>query len=408
MNSFLLGLATLFLTACGGGDGASRATVADTLVVSADPALEAMASEMLPELAARSGFEIREPVHIERRSRAQLEGFLRAKLDQELPPERARNLAQAYHLLGMMPADLDLRQLLLSVYLEQVAGFYDPDSTALFVLDDQSAEVLRPIVLHELVHAVQDQSVHLDSLTSPALGNDRRTAAQSAIEGHATLVMLEYMSEQAGGPVDLAQIPGMAEQLGPLLEAARDQYPALAGAPEVIQQGLLLPYLAGATFVLRLWQSDARRPPPFGAELPTSTEQVLEPERFLGEPRDMPTEVDIAVSGDRILMDDVLGQAETDVMLRAAGGTDEPARGWDGDRWALLEPATGGDPHLVWASVWDSAADRDRVQALLESGSEGFPGGASVVATEWAGRPGLLLRVGGAAQVEVALEGGSP
>ena len=70
----------------------------------------------------------------------------------------------------------------MDLYTEQVAGFYEPDSTALFVLDDQDEVALKGLLLHELVHAVQDQTVDLDALTDPDLGADRAAAAQSAID----------------------------------------------------------------------------------------------------------------------------------------------------------------------------------------------------------------------------------
>src|SRR5204863_9372019 len=133
---------------------------------------------------------------------------------------------------GLVPAGLDLRALLLSVYTEQVAGFYDPDSTALFVMDDQPEESLRTVLVHELVHAVQDQSVSLDSLTARGRGNDRQMAAQAAIEGHATFVMLEYLAEQQmKRPLDLTEVPEIAAQMRPDVESLRSQYPALANAP---------------------------------------------------------------------------------------------------------------------------------------------------------------------------------
>jgi hypothetical protein len=413
VNAVAAGLFLLLLSGCGGGadagtpDEASRAGV-DTLVVSADPALRQLAAEILPDLATRSGLSLRRPVRIERRSRAALEGYLRVKLDEELPPAKARNLTAAYHRLGMMPDTVDLRELLLSVYLEQVAGFYDPDSTALFVLDDQPAESLRPLLLHELVHAVQDQWADLDALTGPEVGNDRRMAAQAAIEGHATLVMLEDMTEQLrGGEVDLASIPDMGNQLRPALEAVRDQYPALAAAPRVIQEGLLFPYLEGAGFVLELWQARPERVAPFGDDLPASTEQVLRPERFFSDPPDLPTDVVVSAGSGRVLLDDVLGQAETAILLaEAVGASPDAAHGWDGDRWILVELTDGGPPLLAWASVWDDVASRDGVEAHLRPALDRFPGGAELEPLEVDGRPVLLLMVGGLVEVEIALSGG--
>ena len=66
------------------------------------------------------------------RSREQVRSYLLAKLDQELPPARMRGLETAYRLFGLLPDTLDLRGLLLDLYAEQVAGYYDPDSAMLF------------------------------------------------------------------------------------------------------------------------------------------------------------------------------------------------------------------------------------------------------------------------------------
>src|SRR6185436_6818121 len=130
-------------------------------VVSADAELESEVRDLLPDLAARAGLEVLGPVRVERRSRDQLVAYLTRKLEQEFPPEEERHVRSSYALLGLLPSDLDLRQLLLSVYTEQVAGFYDPDSTALFVLEDQPPQALGTVLVHELVHAVQDQTVDL-------------------------------------------------------------------------------------------------------------------------------------------------------------------------------------------------------------------------------------------------------
>ena len=392
-------VALLVFGACGG----TAQQPESELVVSSDATLRKLASELLPDLAARSGLELREPVRLEMRSREELVRYLESKLDEELPEEEARATVEAYALFGLVPDTLDLREVLLALYTEQVAGFYEPDSTALFVMDDQPEALLEGLLVHELVHAVQDQWIDLGALADPKLGSDRATAAQAAIEGHATLVMLEYMAEQAQGtPVDLGALPNFANLLRSQLEGARDQFPALAAAPPVIQESLLFPYLEGAGYVHGLW-AQGDRVAPFGEYLPKSTEQILG-----GTADDVPIELAMSVSGADILHEDVLGRLELGVMLdqHLGPGSARFADGWGGDRYVLVEVGTG-ERGLIWYSVWDDEAARDRFVERFRDALGSLGGGASLEVMEVGGRAATVLRVGATdgVSVEVTLPG---
>jgi hypothetical protein len=310
--------------------------------------------------------------------------------------------------LSLVEEELDLRELLISVYMEQVAGFYDPDSTALFVMEDLPADQVEAVLIHELVHAVQDQTANLDSLTADERGNDRQAAAQSAIEGHATLIMFEYRFEQLRGePVDLLEIPNIDQVLEIAMEAMRTQYPALASAPTIIREGLLFPYLEGYSFVSAFWEAQESRPAPFGAFLPQSTEQILRPSRAFGSEVDHPTDLDIGpVSGFETLWGNTLGQWELEVLLEEHLGEDAKvlASGWDGDRWALLRGPDGAEG-LVWASVWDSEAERDRFVAGFQPALPKLGAPATLEALEVVERPGVVLRVGIPRDVQVQVVG---
>lgn len=392
-------VALLVFGACGG----TAQQPESELVVSSDATLRKLASELLPDLAARSGLELREPVRLEMRSREELVRYLESKLDEELPEEEARATVEAYALFGLVPDTLDLREVLLALYTEQVAGFYEPDSTTLFVMDDQPEALLEGLLVHELVHAVQDQWVDLGALADPKLGSDRATAAQAAIEGHATLVMLEYMAEQAQGtPVDLGALPNFANLLRSQLEGARDQFPALAAAPPVIQESLLFPYLEGAGYVHGLW-AQGDRVAPFGEYLPKSTEQILG-----GTADDVPIELAMSVSGADILHEDVLGRLELGVMLdqHLGPGSARFADGWGGDRYVLVEVGTG-ERGLIWYSVWDDEAARDRFVERFRDALGSLGGVASLEVMEVGGRAATVLRVGATdgVSVEVTLPG---
>lgn len=382
----VLAASAVLATACG-----TRAQQASPpLVESSDRNLAAMASALLPDLARRAGMELKEPVRLEKRTREQLVRYLEHKLDEELPESEARAEVSSYHLLGLVPDSLDLRKVLLSLYTEQVAGFYEPDSTALFILDDQPASEVQGLLIHELVHAVQDQTVDLHALTAPSLSEDRRNAAQAAIEGQATLVMLEYLMAQGrGAAVDLADVPDFGSSLRPALEGVRNQFPALASAPEVIQESLLFPYVEGAGYVQSLWRS-GEHVSPFGEHLPMSTEQVI-----THDLSDAPVVLSLSVEGARALHSDNLGRLETGVLLdaRVGNGGAALAEGWGGDRYVLVELPDGGTG-LAWASVWDDRERRDRFVDALSNHLDGFPQAATLAAMDVDDLPGALLRVG--------------
>jgi hypothetical protein len=385
LGRLALAVAGLALGACDSG-----AQQSSPLVRSSDPHLAELAAALLPDLARRAGMELKEPVRLEKRSRDQLVRYLHAKLDEELPEEEARATVHAYALLGLVPDTLDLRAVLLALYTEQVAGFYEPDSTALFVLDDQPEAAVQALLVHELVHAVQDQTVDLHALTNDDLGNDRQNAAQAAIEGHATLVMLEYLTEHMrGSAVDLSDIPDFSASLRPALEGIRSQFPALASAPPVIQESLLFPYVEGAGYVQSLWHG-GKRVAPFGDYLPSSTEQVL-----THDLADAPVRMDVGVPGAEAVHRDNLGRLETGVLLdtRVGEGSAHFADRWGGDAYALVRLPGGGEG-LAWASVWDDVAARDAFVGALAGHLGGLPAAATLETLDVDGHAGALLRVG--------------
>lgn len=364
-------------------------------VVSDDPALASLAASLLPALSEVSGLPPLRPVRVEWRSREALLDHVSARLDRDLPPERAAAVTRAYALLGLVPDTLDLRDLLARIYREQVAGFYDPDAAALFVLDDQSPGALEPLLLHELVHAIQDQHLSLDSLTGPHLGNDRRLAARAAIEGHATLVMMAWSGRgRRGGFLPPEELPDLEGLLRPDPSSLASQYPALAEAPRVIRESLLFPYVDGAAHVQRLWRSLPGRPPPFDTLLPSSTRAIL----FHPAAGALPVPVEVRVpvpEGEVVRLEDTLGALEAGVFMeRWAGEVGSLlARSLRGDRWVLSRDIAGRD-WLRWGSAWDSVEHRDRFVDALRPHLSRFPAPAVVDEVELDGAPGAILRIG--------------
>ncbi|MGH7461111.1 MAG: hypothetical protein ACREMA_08790 [Longimicrobiales bacterium] len=324
--------------------------------------LEALRDSVLPRLQVLSGLRQRAEIQMETQPRDSLRLYIEARMNEELPPQELQGIRATYAALGLLPANLDLRKLLLDLYTEQVIGYYDPDSKKLFVVGGTDPAMLRPILVHELVHALQDQHVNLDSLIAKERGNDRQTAAQAAIEGHATMVMLAHAFEkEERREVDPRHLPDISAQARSGMD---QQFPVFRSAPRILRETMLFPYAAGAQFVKSLWirslgaGAAVRYPAPIGDRLPQSTEQVLHPDsRFLAG-RDEPTELRFTNGGAEIARENSLGELETALWLSEHLGAAAAryAQGWDGDRYRLIrtDSAGGGSDVLIWYSVWDN------------------------------------------------------
>lgn len=334
-----------------------------------DAQLRTMIDSLLPSIAEVSGMEVRRPVQFAMQSRAEVRAFIEAELEDELGPEELDGMERAYKRFGLLPDTLDLRAMLLDLYAEQVVGYYDPASDRLYVLDEATAATAGPVVAHELVHALQDQHTDLDSLVAKERGNDRQMAAQAAAEGQAMLVMLGVQAAQASDqPIDLGALPDLSRLMAQAAEADYSQFPVFERAPRLVKETMLFPYVGGVGFVQALFRArgSGGPPVPFGDLLPQSTEQVMAPEaRFLAE-RDDPTDLALSEPGAgwQVIYANNLGQLETTILLTTHLDEADAARGWDGDRFALLQGPDGAQG-LVWYSVWDDAASADAFAGLL-------------------------------------------
>lgn len=334
-----------------------------------DPSLEALVDSLVPGLERLSGLERREPLQMAMQSRDEARAYIERQLEKEMPPERIAALRTSYGALGLMPDTLDLRALLLELYTEQVIGYYDPEMDRLYVIEGVDREMLRPVLVHELVHALQDQHVNLDSLIANEAGvdeavlqgNDRQTAAQAAIEGHATLVMLAFLTEQMSGTtIDPLAMPNPAMQLGSSMQQQNSQFPVFQLAPAIIRETMIFPYVSGAGFVHTVWK--ARGTPTFADLIPSSTEQVLHPQERYLTTVDEPTTLALDVPpGWQAVYGNVLGEYETRIWLREHLGVtaSRASQGWDGDAFHLIATQQG-DTAFAWWSVWDDDAAAQR------------------------------------------------
>jgi hypothetical protein len=346
LSRWLVGLAMLL--------GACRGEARQEREARGDADLARLVDSLRAPVEQATGLRFTSPPRSAMRSREQVRAYLIAKLDEELPPKRLNGLQTAYRLFGLLPDTLQLRPLLLDLYTEQVAGFYDPDSAMLFGVEGADRTQLRLVLAHELIHALQGQYLPLDSILGARENNDRLAAAQAILEGQATLASLEVLAPGQG----VAQNPQFWELYREQVRQQQSSMPVFRRAPLVLRESLIFPYLQGAEF-MHWWETEGRDSLPYGPRMPVSTEQVLHPARY-GR-GDAPVGL-VFPPDSTVIYEDVLGENEIRVILATLAGSDEVQTvvpiGWGGDRFRLYRTPEGET--LVWYVVWDDERSEER------------------------------------------------
>jgi hypothetical protein len=298
---------------------------------------------------------------------------------------------------GLLEMDYDLYALYLDLYSEQVAGFYDFDEKAMYIIQD--AGFLGPqrmTYAHEFVHALQDMHYQISenlNFNDEAceLDSERCAAVQALLEGDASLAEEQWFLAHS------------TQQDRRELRQFYNDYesPVFDQAPSFLREAFLFPYIEGGAFVQYLYNQGGWEAVD-GAyrDLPASTEQIMHPELY---PHDQPIEVNLPDlqpslgEGWRQISDNILGELFTYLVL--AHGQDEHARledseareaaaGWGGDRYAVYYNDNSSEILLVLRTVWDDETEADEFSdAFLGHYSQRFgrPGTGQGTVYEWRG-----------------------
>ncbi len=352
----------------------------------------------IPKLEEQTGLAFKKLPVLEERTREEVRQFIVKQFNEQLTPLEIAGAEQAYRLFGLIPDTLDLRKFYLDLLSEQVAGYYDPATKVLYVVQDATAAMKDITITHELVHALQDQHTPLDSVVLLKGDNDRMVARQSVIEGQATYEQIVQMT--GGNDLDM-RIPASWDAIREGIRSGQQSMPLFANAPTYFQETLLFPYLTGAEFI-RQFKRQRGAQAPF-APFAQSSEQLLHPEKYLSATPDLPTRVTLAAPrAGSLVYEDNLGEFETRLFLyqhlKDLGTAASAANGWDGDRFQAIETSAG--PALAWVTVWDSPVEaaefRDAMQRLLERRYQLAAGaGGTGDERQWTGKGRHLRLVAG-------------
>jgi len=353
---------------------AAGIALAAALLPAATDLLPARISEVSRQVEEVRGRKFERPVPASEIDMAEARKILRAKIDEGFPApaeEAFRSLA----VLGLIDETPRLLDHLIEFYASQVVAFYDPEPHRFFVVKDSpgiAAEGLDMagmaeglVYSHELMHALQDESLRLDSRTKALReDSDRGLALQCLLEGEATFVMIRVM---------LKSIPGAGanaeEELGPLLSAGsleRGNVPK--DIPAYFADQLFFPYAEGMEYVRaafkkggwaeidRLWKNP-----------PESSAEILH-----GAPYPPPVQGLLASNvasllPGRLIYRDTLGEWTLRFLLGRALPEEEAvkaAAGWRGDRIAFFSTPGGGMGYL-WHIRFEDGLSSARFEAAL-------------------------------------------
>ncbi|MEO8576133.1 MAG: hypothetical protein ABI556_05520 [Gemmatimonadales bacterium] len=319
-------------------------------------------AEAVPAIETAVGLKFKHPPKVESRSKPQVREFVTAQITAPAAAETFAGITTAYKRLGMIPDTLNLQKFLIDLLEEQIVGYYDPKTKVLYVVSDAPKEAVGITITHELVHALQDQYISLDSTQNVVGENDRQSAAQAVFEGQA---VYEQISAMLGGTNVAMNLPGGWDRVRDMIRENQASMPIFARAPNVIQETLIFPYLSGAEFVRNF--KDRTNGKPIYDDMPVSTEQILHPSAFFGK-RDAPTSLTLPpLVGAKGTYQNTLGEFETRLFLfehlKDQNEAVQGAAGWDGDRYILFDTPRG--PGIAWVTVWDSPADASEFYDLL-------------------------------------------
>ena len=241
-----------------------------------------------------TGLPIKHTVKRRLTSRDEITAFIEKNMEKDKDAERFRRSELVLKKFGLLPRDFNMQKFLVALLREQIAGYYDPKTKYVNLLNWIDAAQQKPVLAHELTHALQDQSFDLKkwlnskdiadikSPTGADIQNDEMsTVRQAVVEGQATAVLVDYILAPTGR--SLLTSPEVVEALKAGMLVGTPDSVELHNAPNFIREALTFPYRYGLDFEVALLTKVGREKA-FAETLknpPVSTRQIMEPGAYL-------------------------------------------------------------------------------------------------------------------------------
>src|SRR5579863_389538 len=193
----------------------------------------AAANQVLQVMSKILALPVKAPLKESIRTKAEIRQYLAVEQKKGESPHQRYVDQRTLEAFGLIPKGFPLDSFLLNLLTDQVAGLYDAKKKEFFIADWISPVEQKPVMAHELTHALDDQYFHLERWQKAARANDDASLARDAVvEGSALAAMMDYTLT---GVTNVRQAP----DIGPLIEstvaAEMGQDPNLAKAPPFIR-----------------------------------------------------------------------------------------------------------------------------------------------------------------------------
>jgi len=241
-----------------------------------------------------TGLAIKSDVKRKMTTRADVEAYLKEKFNDDEGAKRLQQGEIVLNKFGLLDRDFALKPFLLALLKEQIEAYYDSKTKTVNMLDWVDVEEQKPVLAHELTHALQDQRTDLEKWsdqtpdevslnshddTDHLARDEMDTAREAVVEGQATAVMMDYILKPMGKSLikDPDVIDVVKEQMN-----ASESSPVLERAPLLLSESLLFPYREGLSFEQDVW-IDKGQTAAFAGTLdqpPTSTWQIVNPREY--------------------------------------------------------------------------------------------------------------------------------
>jgi hypothetical protein len=347
--------------------------------------LFASVSQILQFASDDTKLPIRHEVKSKLITRAEVEKYLVSKMNDDKDAKRMERSEIVLKKFGLIDPDFQLRPFLVKLLDEQIAAFYDSKTKTVNLLNWIEPDQQKPVLAHELTHALQDQRVNLDKWQnqtsddiSHSYAEDRKhvatdeddTAREAVLEGQAMAVFVDYSL----APIHrtIRNSPGMVDHMmDTMLDSGNSaDDPILSRAPLLLQESLLFPYKDGLKFEATLIQDSKTSDVAFADVLgrpPDTSYEIMNPHAYEKQVKvpllNMP-DIHPAIDAEYNPYDiGVMGELDVRILAELFGGSAVAAEltpAWDGGIYYAAQKKNATDKDstssvaLLYLSQWNN------------------------------------------------------